>query len=86
MRSRLDYICSEEKITTGPGGIDSLIDLGEGDMRRTLNLLQSTCMSAGEVTEDAVYATAGKPLPKEIEKCAEWLLNDPLPVAFKSEI
>ena len=75
MRSRLDYICSEEKITTGPGGIDSLIDLGEGDMRRTLNLLQSTCMSAGEVTEDAVYAT-----------CAEWLLNDPLPVAFKSEI
>ena len=55
-------------------------------MRRTLNLLQSTCMSsAGEISEDSVYTTAGKPLPSDIEACAKWLLNEPLPVAFQSK-
>ena len=51
-------------------------------MRRTLNLLQSTFMSAAEVSEDAVYSCAGKPLPREIEECAGWLLNEPLADAF----
>ncbi len=32
--------------------MDALIELGGGDMRRTLNLLQSTHMSAGEITEE----------------------------------
>lgn len=35
------------------GGVDALIELGGGDMRRTLNLLQSTHMSAGDITEEA---------------------------------
>ena len=35
------------------GGLEALIELGCGDMRRTLNLLQSTAMSAGEVTGDS---------------------------------
>ena len=83
VRTRLDYICNEENITTSTSGVDSLIELGGGDMRRTLNLLQSTCMSAGQISEDTVYTTAGKPLPSEIEACAQWLLNEPLSTAFK---
>lgn len=130
------------------GGLEALIELGAGDMRRTLNLLQSTCMSAGDVSEESgavvgeagcvvsdvgmrcccccwalwccvgwrtgpacfrrpagfrrpcprplcsstlsfallaprsAYATAGKPLPADIEHCAQWLLNEPLREAF----
>lgn len=123
-------------------GLEALIELGGGDMRRVLNLLQSTVMSAGEVTEDSgeqqswqwcgargraclkacewysiasdlkhgwtdqltdlccspshsdfqpcpalhvwsAYATAGKPLPQDIERCAHWLLNEPLSEAFR---
>ena len=66
-----------------PGGLDALIELGGGDMRRTLNLLQSTYMSAGEVSAAGVYACAGKPLPADIEECAGWLLNEPLSAAFE---
>lgn len=84
VRTRLDYICGTEGITGDPSGIDALIELGGGDMRRTLNLLQSTCMSSGKVTEESVYGTAGKPHPADIEACAEWLLNEQLPVAFQS--
>ena len=85
VRTRLDYICSQEGIGGAPGGIDVLIKLGGGDMRRTLNLLQSTWMSSELISEETVHATAGKPLPRDIEECILWLLNDPLQVAFKSE-
>lgn len=44
--------CRRSLKVTAPG-VEALIELGGGDMRRTLNLLQSTCMSAGEVTEDS---------------------------------
>ena len=47
--------------------------------------VQSTYMSAGTIDQDSVYATAGKPLPRDIEDCACWLLNEPLSVAFQRE-
>lgn len=83
VRSRLDYICTAENIAANKEGIDALVELGEGDMRRTLNLLQSVAMSAGEVSQATVYTTAGKPLPMDIENCARWLLNEPLEVVFQ---
>lgn len=76
-----------ESVALENGGLDSLVVLGEGDMRRTLNLLQSTAMSSnGILSESTVYSTAGKPLPSEIKLCAEWLLNDSLAVAFQSTL
>lgn len=125
-------------LKAGAGGLDALIELGGGDMRRTLNLLQSTHMSAGELSEEsgectrpagvptvcdvrrpewrqvpagpphvllepcssqprrapqppsastplgphAAYATAGKPLPADIDQAMQWLLNEPLSEAF----
>jgi replication factor C subunit 3/5 len=87
VRSRLEFICINESVALENGGLDSLVVLGEGDMRRTLNLLQSTAMSSnGVLSESSVYSTAGKPLPSEIKLCAEWLLNDPVAVAFQSTL
>ncbi|KAI7846416.1 hypothetical protein COHA_000126 [Chlorella ohadii] len=83
VQGRLEHICGQESIKVTAGGLEALIELGGGDMRRTLNLLQSTCMSSGEVTEEAAYATAGKPMPADIESCAQWLLNEPLCEAFR---
>lgn len=47
------YALTPCSIKASEAGVDALIDLGGGDMRRTLNLLQSTVMSSGEVTEDS---------------------------------
>ncbi|PSC68038.1 Replication factor C subunit 5 [Micractinium conductrix] len=82
VRARLEHICSAEGLKAGAGGLDALIELGGGDMRRTLNLLQSTHMSAGELSEESAYATAGKPLPADIDQAMQWLLNEPLSEAF----
>lgn len=84
VRARLNYICQEERITYDEAGMVAVMRLGCGDMRRTLNLLQSVCMSAGALTERATYQSAGKPLPSDIEACAQSLLNDSLQESYTS--
>jgi replication factor C subunit 3/5 len=88
VRQRIEHVCANEGIGTSDpaqrGGVDAVIALGGGDMRRTLNLLQSVAMGHnGQLSEENVYATAGKPLPKDIEEIVQSLLNDDLRVAFQ---
>ncbi|KAL6777692.1 RFC5 [Auxenochlorella protothecoides x Auxenochlorella symbiontica] len=80
---RLTSICALEKVPTTPEGLEALVQLGEGDMRRVLNLLQSVVMSAGEVSEASAYTCAGRPLPADIESAMHWLLNEPLTAAME---
>mmetsp|Transcript_41989 Transcript_41989/g.99538 ORF Transcript_41989/g.99538 Transcript_41989/m.99538 type:complete len:336 (-) Transcript_41989:13-1020(-) len=76
VRERLQHVIAEEGVKVGEGGMDALVSLGNGDMRRTLNILQSTHMASGEVNQYTVYSCTGNPLPEDIERVAKWLLND----------
>lgn len=69
----------------GPGGLDALVTLGAGDMRRSLNILQSAHMAFDEVDADAVYLCTGHPLPRDIEAVVTWLLNEEFNDAFDRE-
>eukprot|EP00878_Enallax_costatus_P045954 GHUV01055497.1.p1 GENE.GHUV01055497.1~~GHUV01055497.1.p1 ORF type:complete len:181 (+),score=47.62 GHUV01055497.1:1122-1664(+) len=75
------YSCS---VKLGPGGMEALIRLGGGDMRRTLNILQSCHMACDVVDETGVYLTTGNPLPADIETVMQWLLNDPFIQTFQN--
>lgn len=88
VKERVEYVCGNEGIETGSavqqGGVKAVITLGGGDMRRTLNLLQSVAMGhANELSEENVYSTAGKPMPKDVEEIVRCLMNDDLKVAFE---
>lgn len=63
-------------------GVEAVCRLGRGDMRQTLNILQSTFMSAGRVSADAAYLCTGNPQPAQIEAMATWLLNEPMADAY----
>ena len=78
IHDRLVYVADEEKVNYTKNGIEAILSLSGGDMRRVLNLLQSTAMSRGEdeVDEQAVYLTSGAPLPVDLEAIAHSLLND----------
>jgi len=45
IQGRLEEIASKEKVPITKDGIQAILDLSGGDMRRVLNLLQSTAMS-----------------------------------------
>lgn len=75
IRSRLVEVAEAEKVNYTEDGIQSILSLSGGDMRRVLNLLQSTAMSSGVVNEKNVFMTSGAPLPKDVDMTLDWLLN-----------
>lgn len=49
--------------------------LSKGDMRKVLNVLQSTSMAFDVVNEDNVYTCVGHPLRSDIERTLQTLLS-----------
>uniref|UniRef100_A0A453PNM0 Replication factor C C-terminal domain-containing protein n=1 Tax=Aegilops tauschii subsp. strangulata TaxID=200361 RepID=A0A453PNM0_AEGTS len=80
---RLRHIIKSEGLDVDEGGLTALVRLSNGDMRKSLNILQSTHMASQQITEEAVYLCTGNPMPKDIEQIAFWLLNEPFSTSFK---
>lgn len=83
VRERLQHVIDFESVNLGERGMEALITLGAGDMRRTLNILQSTHMASPMVDETAVYLNTGNPLPQDISTCVHWLFNEPFTTVFQ---
>jgi replication factor C subunit 3/5 len=77
IRDRLIHVANEEHVKFTEDGIEAILSLSGGDMRRVLNLLQTTAMSyPEEVNESAVYLTSGAPLPSDLDAILKSLMND----------
>jgi len=63
-------------------GKKAILELAGGDMRRVLNLLQTTHMAYPQVNEINVYLTAGAAMPVIIKQLLQSLLNDTFVVAY----
>lgn len=82
MVSRLEHVIQQEGVKVTADGMQSLVTLSLGDMRRALNILQSTSMAHDEVNEETVYTCTGQPLPNDIAKIVEWILNEDFSTAY----
>ncbi|KAA8538435.1 hypothetical protein F0562_028019 [Nyssa sinensis] len=80
---RLKHVIEAEGLDVPESGLAALVRLSNGDMRKALNILQSTHMASQQITEEAVYLCTGNPLPKDIEKISYWLLNESFAASFK---
>ncbi|XDB59194.1 hypothetical protein AB1E18_012594 [Capra hircus] len=84
MVPRLEHVVEEEKVDISEDGMKALITLSSGDMRRALNILQSTNMAFGKVTEDTVYTCTGHPLKSDIASILDWMLNQDFTTAYRN--
>eukprot|EP00301_Raphidiophrys_heterophryoidea_P016917 c26626_g1_i1.p1 GENE.c26626_g1_i1~~c26626_g1_i1.p1 ORF type:complete len:341 (-),score=74.54 c26626_g1_i1:13-990(-) len=82
IRPRLESIAQAESVTFTPDGLDAIIDLASGDMRKCLNVLQATHMAHGTITLQNVYACTGNPQPEDVQLMLNWMLNLSLPEAL----
>lgn len=73
--TRLEQICKEENVVYNELGLDAIFKLSNGDMRKCVNILQSTYMSFGQITEDNVFMCTGNPLRNDIRDIAHALFN-----------
>jgi replication factor C subunit 3/5 len=73
---RLETVIETEKVNTTEEGRNAILQLACGDMRRVLNLLQTTIMAYPEINEETVYLTAGSAIPAVIKTLLNSLLNE----------
>jgi len=78
------FVCDFCSVTVTEDGKNALLTLAQGDMRKALNILQSTSMAYKEVTGDNVYTCVGHPLKNDISNIVKWLLNEDFSSAYKS--
>lgn len=79
------FLLLSHSLKTTEEGLDALIRLSTGDMRKALNILQSTSMAFDEVSADNVYICTATPLPADIESCVRWMLSLDIASAYDRE-
>lgn len=82
VRTRLEWILTQENVPYDSSGLKAAIKLGHGDMRRCLNILQATYMAHNQITEDFVYTCTGHPRPLDIRDAVNWMWNLDFITAF----
>ncbi|KAG2313493.1 hypothetical protein Bca52824_025050 [Brassica carinata] len=80
---RLKHVIEAERLDVSESGLAALVRLSNGDMRKAMNILQSTHMASVKITEEEVYLCTGNPLPKDIEQISHWLLNESFAESYK---
>lgn len=81
---RMDLIIKNEDINITDDGRQAIHELSQGDMRRVVNLLQSTALSFPneQINEVKVYQCCGHPLKSDINEITELLLNSDIKSAY----
>jgi replication factor C subunit 3/5 len=75
IQQKLNYICSQEKITFDSNVLESISMLSKGDLRKSINFLQSLSLQTNHLTVDICYMTAGVPLIDNIKILIDNLLD-----------
>jgi len=75
IRERLIEISEIEKITYDELGLETIIDRAKGDMRKILNILQTTSMSYDIVSSETVNKCLGYPSAKDINSIYNSLIK-----------
>jgi replication factor C subunit 3/5 len=63
----LEKICVNEKLKYTTESLNIIGILSNGDLRKSINLLQSISMKTSEITEDSAYESAGLPSKYDME-------------------
>lgn len=72
---RLKFVAENEKIELTEDGAQAIVQVGGGDMRKVLNVFQTTSMGHKIVDGNAVYSSTGVPHPQDIDTFLRRLLD-----------
>ncbi|MCD6381181.1 MAG: replication factor C small subunit [Candidatus Odinarchaeota archaeon] len=75
MRKRLYWIAEKEGVEVTDDGMDAIIYVAEGDLRRAINTLQAASAINKVVDENSVYTVVGKANPREVRELIRLAMN-----------
>jgi replication factor C subunit 3/5 len=70
---KLKEVVKKEKIKFNKLGLETIIEICKGDMRKCINLLQSVSMATGYVNEINVYKCSGEPTSEVFKNLLNYL-------------
>ncbi len=75
IKQRLLYIAKNEHLQIDEKALDAIIYVSEGDMRRAINILQSSAALSNKINEKLIYQVASRARPEEIRKMMKLALE-----------
>ncbi|RVD91630.1 Replication factor C [Tubulinosema ratisbonensis] len=81
LHSQIKSICEKEGMNINDSAVNTIITLSDGDMRQSLNILQSL-IGLTQITEEKVSKITGNPSPKKITELVDELLKNNLEKVF----
>lgn len=72
---RLFHVARNENVELTEDGAEAIVQVGGGDMRKVLNIFQTTSMGHEVVNSKAVYQSTGVPHPEDIDHFLRSLTN-----------
>ncbi|EKX36580.1 replication factor C subunit 4 [Guillardia theta CCMP2712] len=76
IQGNLERILDKENIKATPDALKAVEKISGGDMRKCLNILQSSSMASKEVTVESIYECTGDPNPSDVMWITHSLCND----------
>ncbi len=76
IKQQILFIAKKEKVTITPEGIETLLNVSKGDMRKAINVLQAASSLSSNVTAKAIYETTGGIDPKEVREVVDLAKTD----------
>lgn len=73
---KLKEVIKQEKIKYDEEGLNTIIEICKGDMRKCINLLQSVSMATGDVNEINVYKCSGEPTSEVFKNLLNYLTQN----------
>jgi len=75
IKKRIEYIAEQEGVMVTEDGMKAIIDLGGGDLRRTINILQTAASTGKPIDEETVYSVVGRANPADVREMMLTALN-----------
>lgn len=75
MIKRIKYVCEKENIKILEDGIEAILEVSEGDLRKTLNILQAAASIGKPINADVVYSVVGRANPQDVKEMVLTALN-----------
>ena len=72
---RLKWIAEQENVNLTEDGVQAILYVSEGDMRRAINTLQAAAALGTTVDSDTVYKVTGRAKPEEVREMIKLALS-----------
>lgn len=83
IKKQVKKIADNENVSINPAGLNALVKVSKGDLRRGVNYLQSCATISKDIDEETVFRVAGEVPPEKIKIILETALNGKLQLSIK---